>query len=78
MMFIERILENNIQLTKIMTENAKERILAGIQTDESRVYAARKLAKWFSIYFRIQIFGQTIIEKTWPDDSSSPEKGGGE
>lgn len=59
-----------------MTENEKEKISASLQKDESRVYAARKLARWFSVYLRIQIFGQTIFEKEWP--SSLFEQEGGE
>ena len=59
-----------------MTPNEKERISASIQTDESRVYAARKLAKWFSYYFRLQIFGHTIFEISGPQEISFKEEGG--
>ena len=57
-----------------MKQNEKERISASIQTEESRVYASRKLAKWFSIYFRIQIFGQTILEYVYPPQAKGGDK----
>lgn len=58
----------------MITSNEKERISAELQKDESRIYAARKLSRWFSIYFRIQMFGQTIIEKEWPSGLFDEEK----
>lgn len=57
-----------------MELNEKEKISAALQKDECRIYAARKLSRWFSIYFRIQMFGQTILEHEWP--SGLFEKGG--
>lgn len=61
-----------------MSENEKERINAAIQCDQSRIYAAKKLSKWFSIYFRIQIFGQTILEFDYPQTlfDQEQQKGG--
>lgn len=56
--------------------NEKESINAALQKDDCRVYAARKLSRWFSVYFRIQMFGQTIVEKEWP--ATLFEKGGDE
>lgn len=49
-----------------MQVNEKEKISAMLQRDSSRVYAARKLSRWFSVYIRIQIFGQTVFEKDIP------------
>lgn len=58
-----------------MNENENERINAAIQCDQSRIYAAKKLSKWFSFYFRIQILGQTIFEREWPPyDQKGGEK----
>ena len=58
-----------------MLPNEKERIDASIQSDKSRIYAAQRLVKWFSIYFRIQIFGQTILEFNYPQTLFDQEGG---
>lgn len=50
----------------MITQNEKERISAELQKDESRIYAGRKLSRWFTLYVRIQMFGETIYEKEWP------------
>lgn len=57
-----------------MIENDEERINASFQCNQSKIYAAKKLSRWFSIFLRIQIFGQTIFEREW----SPYEKGGEE
>lgn len=57
-----------------MKINEKEEIDARIKTVESRVYAGNKLAKWFNVYVRIQIFGHTIFEKTWPPQTDNEER----
>ena len=49
-----------------MQPNEKEKISELLQRDSSRVYAARKLSRWFSLYIRIQMFGQTVFEKEIP------------
>lgn len=59
----------------MISENEKEKISASLQKDESRIYAARKLSRWFSFYFRIQMFGQTIIEKEWPSSLFEGQEG---
>lgn len=59
-----------------MNENENERINASIASDKSRIYAAKKLSKWFSVYLRIQILGQTILEREWPSTLFTDEKGG--
>lgn len=60
-----------------MLQNDKERVEQAIQKDSSRVYAARKLSKWFNVYFRIQIFGETIFEGNIPP-TLFEQKGGEE
>lgn len=56
--------------------NEKERIIAATQTDASRVYAASKVAKWFSVFVRISIFGHVIWQKEWPENLFSQVEDG--
>lgn len=43
-----------------------ERLSASLSSKESKIYAATKLAKWFSIHLTIKIFGVTVIDWKYP------------
>ena len=49
-----------------MNENINDRIRQSADSNESRIYAAKKLSKFFEVDITLKVFGQVILSLHFP------------